>query len=333
MILSFKPQDVKKQAVKEFLKVFSCAHAMINTMADQHQMVADSNLLKAATGFAAGLSTMGDICGMVNGGVLILGKKLGQGPLDWEKSLEIILECNQFYRMTEISVETCNCGDVHGGKHLAKNFRRAILTGKTVKCFEMLYKGAGILSELITDSKKRFFPVDVFIKDRIADSFHEFQAKNFHCCWTTLQRIQEHSGLDISPLNNSVLGFIGGIGFSGTLCGAVVGGVLALGLKYGIDPGERGYKDTMKIIYQGLLKSDGIFRDEKVFPAAAAFNRCKNLYRIVEDKYGDCNCSTIFGLDINKATSIHGLSRNNKIEECRRLSEIIAQKASLLLNT
>ena len=324
-------RDVKKQAVKGFLKVFSCAHAMINTMADQHQMPADSNLLKAATGFAAGLSTMGDICGMVNGGVLILGKKLGQRFPGWEKSLELILTCNQFYRMTKVSVGTCNCGDVHGGKHLAKNFRRAILTGKTVKCFEMLYKGAGNLSKLIGGGGKEPPQFDTVIGNHIANSFQEFQAKNFHCCWTTLQRIHELRNLDISSLNNSVSGFIGGIGFSGTLCGAVLGGVLALGLKYGIDPSHRGYKDTLKTIYQGLLKSDGIFQDEKVFPAAANFNRCKTLYQMVEDKYGDCNCTTISGLDINQISSIQEFKGKNKIEDCRRLSEAITQKVSLLL--
>lgn len=47
-----------------------------------------------------------------------------------------------------------------------------------------------------------------------------------------------------------------------------------LGLKHGIDPRDRGYKDTLKIIYQGLLKSGGVFREDKVFAAAGTFNRC-----------------------------------------------------------
>ncbi|HJX31442.1 MAG TPA: C-GCAxxG-C-C family (seleno)protein [Thermodesulfobacteriota bacterium] len=166
----------------------------------------------------------------------------------------------------------------------------------------------------------------------MAEQHQMFKSQNFHCYLTTLQKIQEVSGLDISPLNNSVSGFIGGIGFSGTLCGVVIGWVLTLGLKYGIDPSDRGYKDTLNTIYQGLLKSDGIFRDERVFPAAADFNRCKTLYRMVEDKYGDCNCTTVSGLDINRASSIQEFMGKNKIEDCRRLSEAIARKTSQLLN-
>lgn len=88
-------KDEKKQAVKKFLKVFSCAHSMMKTISEQHQVPVDPNQFKAATGFAACLSIMGDICGMVNGGVLILGKKLGQRFPGWEKSLELILTCNQ----------------------------------------------------------------------------------------------------------------------------------------------------------------------------------------------------------------------------------------------
>jgi len=306
---------------------------MINTMAEQHQMPVDSNLLKAATGFAAGLSTMGDICGMVNAGVLILGRTGGHRFPDWKESLDTIAACNHFFRMTRNSVGTCNCGDVHGGKHLAKNFRRALLTGKTVKCFEMLYTGAGHLSELIDHGERRLSPqFQVDGKNRITDCFHEFQSRNFHCCVNTLQRIQELTNLNTSLLTNAVSGFIGGIGFSGTLCGALIGGVLALGLRFGIAPSSGRYTDTMKAIYHGLLKSDGIFRDERLFPAAKTFNRCKSLYQMVEEKYGSCNCTTISGLDIHRVSSIQEFKRSNQIDHCRMLSEMIAQKTSHLLD-
>jgi C_GCAxxG_C_C family probable redox protein len=329
--MTAKPQEVKKQAVKGFLKVFSCAHSMVNTISQHYHMPPDSKLLKAATGFAAGLSTMGDTCGMVNGGVLILGRKFSEHPLWRDKQLELILTCNQFYQMTESAAGTCNCGDVHGGKHLAKDFRRALLTGKTVKCFEMLYKGAGILSGLIGEGKKGVSPLDPVICDRVATIYREFQSQNFHCCRTTLQRVQELSGLDISPVSESVSGFIGGIGFNGSLCGAVVGAVVALGLKYGIDPSDKGYKDTLKIIYQGLRHSERIFEDEKVLAAAAVFKPSQSLYRLVQHKYSDCNCTTISGLDLSQASTVQEFMKNSRIQECRKLSETIAQETTMLL--
>lgn len=247
--MTAKPQEVKKQAVKGFLKVFSCAHSMVNTISQHYHMPPDRKLLRAATGFAAGLSTMGDTCGMVNGGVLMLGKKFGGHPSWRDKQREIIFSCNQLYHLTDNAVGTCNCGDVHGGKHLAKDFRRALLTGKKVKCFEMLYKGAGILSGLMGEGEKDVSRLDPVIRDCVATTYQEFHSHNFHCCRTTLQRVRELSGLDISPASDLVSGFIGGIGFNGSLCGAVVGAALVLGLTCGIDPSDRGYKDTLKIIY------------------------------------------------------------------------------------
>lgn len=329
--MTAKPQEVKRQAVKGFLKVFSCAHSMVNTISQHYHMPPDSTLLRAATGFAAGLSTMGDTCGMVNGGVLILGRKFSEHPLWRDKQLELILACNQFYRMTEDAVGTCNCGDVHGGKQLAKDFRRALLTGKTVKCFEMLYKGAGILSGLMGEGEKDVSRLDPVIRDRVATAYQEFHSHNFHCCRTTLQRVRELSGLDISSVSDSVSGFIGGIGFNGSLCGAVVGAVLALGLIYGIDPSDRGYKDTLKIIYQGLRHNERIFEDEKVLAAAAVFKPARSVYRLVQDKYGDCNCTTISGLDLNQSSPVQEFIKNSRIQDCRKLSETIAQETTRML--
>ena len=85
-------------------------------------------LLRSVVGFSSGISTMGDTCGVANGGVAVLGKKYAGLP-----SERFYLLCAEYFRRLEAKVGTPNCGIVHGGKHLARNFRRAILTGKTIK--------------------------------------------------------------------------------------------------------------------------------------------------------------------------------------------------------
>lgn len=323
MTRSSNPRDVRKQAVRGFIKVFSCSHSMILTLMED----ADIDLLKASTGLGAGLSTMGDICGMVNGGALVLGERLASESSDWE----IAVFCNEFYQRVKQSVGTCSCGEVHGGKHLARNFRRAILTGKTAKCLEMLYKGSGILDELTDTARTESLHFDPERRAKIEEMCQHFQSKGFHCCRSTLQRIHEASGLDTSPLDKAVAGFVGGIGFSGTLCGAVVGGVLALGLKHGVDPRDSSYRDTWKIIYQGLIKSDRIWSDEKVFRPAKTFGHCQTIYRAVEQEYGDCDCSTISGLDINSSPSVQEYMEEGNVEYCERLSAEIARLATQFL--
>ncbi|MBN2467774.1 MAG: C-GCAxxG-C-C family protein [Deltaproteobacteria bacterium] len=323
--------DIKKQAVKGFIKVFSCAHSMIIAASEHHNMPIDINFLKASTGFAAGLSTMGDVCGMVNGGVLVLGKNLSSRYPQAHERWKVIALCNNFYRRTESSVGTCNCGKVHGGRHLANNLRRALLTGKTVKCMEMLYKGSGIISDIISDPEAVFVHDDAGTKTGIKDLYAYFQCNGFHCCRSTLNKIQEVKDMDSSFLDKAVEGFIGGIGFSGTLCGAVTAGVLAIGLRFGIDPRRSGYKDTLRVLYQGLLKSDKVFRDEKVFKAARAFTHCQAIYKMVEENYGNCDCKTISGLDITNPAAIKTFIDDNGIEKCQRLSETIARETASYL--
>lgn len=323
--------EIKRLSVKNFIKYFSCAHSMLISLADKHQLTVDVSFLKAATGFGAGVSTMGDVCGMVNGGAMLLGKKLYPLFANSEEQWKIAFYSNEFYNRTKNTLGTCNCGDVHGGKHLAKNFRKAILTGRSMKCFEMLYKGSGILEDLFGRDELEHFGVDSVRKEAIRDIYQHFQSSQFHCCKSTLQKIEELNGLDTSVLNDSIDCFIGGIGFSGTLCGAVVGGVLAIGLKDGVNPHERDYKDTVKIFYQGLLKNDKVWSNEKVFKAAKTFDKCQALYKMVEETYGSCDCSAISSLDVDKPCGLQKFKEKRGIHQCQQLSENIAQKVNLLL--
>ena len=142
-------QKIKIQAVKGFLKMFSCSQSMLMTFSEFHHTPVSRDLLKAMIGFSAGISTMGDICGMFNGGAVVLGQKLTPIYASEEEQWKIALACNIFFKQTKESVGTCSCGDIHGGKHLAKNFRKAILSGRAMKCFEMLYKGMGHLDGLL----------------------------------------------------------------------------------------------------------------------------------------------------------------------------------------
>jgi len=324
-------QDIRKNAVKGFIKVFSCAHSMLMVSAGQHRTPLDVNTLKAVTGFGAGVATMGDVCGMVNGGVVALGNLLaplyGSPDDEWKTALF----CHEFYRQTKESAGTCSCGEIHGGKHLAKNFRKAILTGKTFKCFEMLYKGSGILDGFFAriPYTPPFFETDKAA--RIRSLCEYFRENRFHCCRTTLQDIEERSGRDLSFLREAATGFIGGIGFSGTLCGAVIGGVLAAGAAHGVNPRTSDYGDTLKIIYHGLLKSDKIWSDPGVFKAAKAFELSRQIYERVESSYGSCDCRVISGLDIDRPETLQTYKEENGIERCRDLADRIARQTTALL--
>lgn len=71
----------------------------------------------------------------------------------------------------------------------------------------------------------------------VADSFH---AKGFNCCESILLSMSMEYGFDLDEsLVKIATGFGSGIGRSGCACGALVGAVMACGLKCGrTRPGE-----------------------------------------------------------------------------------------------
>ena len=130
-------ESTQKKVVVDFIKAFSCAYSVTKNLGLELEVETDPLLLRSVVGFSSGISTMGDTCGVANGGVAVLGKKYSNLPSD-----RLYLLCSEYFRRLENRVGTPNCGIVHGGKHLARNFRRAILTAKTMKCVEVLAHGA-----------------------------------------------------------------------------------------------------------------------------------------------------------------------------------------------
>ncbi|HEX7475804.1 MAG TPA: C-GCAxxG-C-C family protein [Dehalococcoidales bacterium] len=63
----------------------------------------------------------------------------------------------------------------------------------------------------------------------------ELMDKYHNCAQCTLVAIQEISGLKDDGVAKASTGFVGGIGGTQSVCGALSGGVLALSLKYGRD--------------------------------------------------------------------------------------------------
>jgi len=80
-------------------------------------------------------------------------------------------------------------------------------------------------------------------------------------------------------------GFAGGIGNSGAVCGAVVGGVMAIGLKLG-------RAETM----EGMLQNLGVARDFR---------------RRFEEEMGEIGCRELTGLDLSKVEDVAQLMESD----------------------
>ena len=309
-------ESTQKKVVVDFIKAFSCAYSVTKNLSEELGVANDPTLLRSVVGFSSGISTMGDTCGVANGGVAVLGKKYSGLPSD-----RLYLLCAEYFRRLESQVGTPNCGIVHGGKHLARNFRRAILTGKTLKCVEVLAHGAGVLKELDGLAGEGDFSFgEPQRAECIGAACRYFEAECFHCSQTVISGIAEGLGVSVEPILDPSKGFIGGIGFNGSVCGAISGGVLCLGLQSSVDLSGSGYSDAAGIVLHGLLKSDKIFEDERRFRPAKLFDACKHLYQTVEREFGGAHCHEILGLRLDEAGGCEQYQRERKIELCRRIA-------------
>ena len=86
--------------------------------------------------------------------------------------------------------------------------------------------------------------------------------------------IQEVFGLESEETFKAATGFAGGIGFKGSVCGALTGGIMAIGLKYGRD-------------LQAFLQHDLEKTRFKTFKLA------RRLWEKFKKTYGSCICRDI----------------------------------------
>jgi len=76
--------------------------------------------------------------------------------------------------------------------------------------------------------------------EEVEKKAYQYEREYHNCAQCTLLTIQEVFGLPGDDALKAATGFAGGIGRTGSVCGAVLGGVMAFGLLYGRD------RETMK---------------------------------------------------------------------------------------
>lgn len=106
---------------------------------------------------------------------------------------------------------------------------------------------------------------------RKSDQAVEKFVSGYNCAQSILYAFGPSLGLDAETALKVATGLGGGVGGSGEVCGAVTGGVLALGLKYG--RGGRDEKPVAQMAYQKTLE----------------------LMRAFEGVHGSCTCRTLLG--------------------------------------
>jgi len=318
---NIKKKPFGKHVIKDFIRAFSCAYSMSLNLGKVLGIDTEAELLQSVVGFSSGVSTMGDTCGSVNGGVLVLGRRYNDNVLE---DVPFYHLCAAYFERLENLTGTPNCGIVHGGRHLASNFRRAILTGKPLTCMSIMNHAATVLTDLSEEVENNTLAVPETDNDPVNIMARHFNAAGFHCCRSVLDEVAQKTGRNMDTVRLASRGFAGGIGFNGTLCGAIAGGVLALGQADRVDLNRSGYLGSAGIIAKGLIVSDRIFDDRKRFPAAELFGRCRRTYQNVESQWGCAHCRDILALDISTSEGARQYIADNRMNTCRDIVQNVA---------
>ncbi len=122
--------------------------------------------------------------------------------------------------------------------------------------------------------------------------------EGYNCAQSVLLAMAEHWGCKSELVPKIATGFGGGIGRCGSVCGALTGGVMAIGIKYG----------TNEPSTEKRLKS---------------YKLAQTLYERFEERHASVLCRELIG---------YTLSNEAELEEARR-EKVFEKKCSKLVGT
>lgn len=112
------------------------------------------------------------------------------------------------------------------------------------------------------------------VLSQVQKKSYEYEVEYHGCAQCVLLAVQDVFGLGNEVAFKAATGFAAGIGLMGSVCGALIGGVMALGLKHGRD-------------YRTFLNYD----PERV--RWKSYKLAMELYKKFQETYGSCICHDI----------------------------------------
>jgi C_GCAxxG_C_C family probable redox protein len=141
-------------------------------------------------------------------------------------------------------------------------------------------------------------------KEKAADYFKQ----DYNCAQSVLLTMQEYYGIRKNRLIPKIAtAFGGGIGRRGSLCGALTGAIMAIGLKHGLN------KPSSK----GIEK-------EKAYEIALKF------YDQFAEEYGSPFCRELIGYDLTNPEELERLRKSNVREE--KCSHFVKKAVEILID-
>jgi len=218
---------------------------------------------------------------------------------------DICGDCKRYYLEFTNRFGTSKCRDITGIRFKkGYDIRRFFIKG--IICLKVVYTSISCVFNIIQSTK-----------------VSNFTEKGFDCAESVLLKVNSETGINMSPLFKITPGLSGGLAGCGDICGALVGGALALGMVYGKEIDKRHPFTLVKAGLVALKEGSAIFEKEELHPSFAASFRVSYLYRAFINKFGSANCRDILP---------QGQKNIEEIERCKEVINSVGQWTSELIS-
>jgi C_GCAxxG_C_C family probable redox protein len=289
--LKDKIDDYIQQSKKLLFKTLNCCESQIIPFQNAHD-IDNEKLLKAVTGLAGGLYNRGSTCGVVLGAALDLAMLKNIEVEEWtpEEQFSLLNQVADYVKWFEDKFEGCLCRD------------------RTDLDFQTLRGKVGLLIPKKAKGcvKQSALSMKYLLSEDNIDEYRKPCPAYNHCATDVLKIVREKTGVGDKIIEQLATVFDGGIGLSGGGCGALAGGLIAIGLQFGyVHSKEDAFKmrDMFRTIPRKFAKISNKFIDQ------------------FEEKYGSLECE---GIAQGKFKGFDDFLKQR--EECQPLIDWVVEK-------
>ena len=300
-----KQNTYTKQSKKLLFTTFNCAKSQLIPLQELQELQSD-DLIMALTGLAGGILNNGSTCGVVIGGAMssamIRDKELS-GQWTLEDKVQLLEEIREDVRWFEERFSTSLCRERDD-----LNYQRITVLGllnpqKAKGCVARAGASMDRFVERYTSP-----PTEKPKLEKTTPNPAE------HCAPKILREIREKTGIGNEELEKISIALDGGIGLSGGGCGALSGALMALGLKYALDPQKTDPKKLTNI-YKAM--------DSEFFRMAII------LVKAFIKEFDAFECSRISGTEFENWDEF---SEFRNTSSCDALNQFLVEKTVEIIN-
>lgn len=265
-------------------------------------------MLKAATGLEGGLVASGSTCGVITGGSLGMALMAGHQ----EPRQEVMARVSRYVEWFRSNFATTQCRErTSVDFYKASGQLKYFIPVKVGRCFWH----TGLSMAYIRAQQEAGF-----VKGE------EDRSESTSCAGSVLKFVREETGIGDTTLEESSFVLDGGVGYSGGLCGALAGAVMATNITFGWDIRNMSYPKTVKGFFIGHLNL--LRRRPQAGPES--FLMGKTLLTALQKNVPALECSRIIGRRFAGADDFHEHIRSSPV--CSELIRASAGEAVRIIS-